>query len=70
MVYCNIYYVYVLVVPQSMKDNKENLRSNKGEWIGVSVAIGAAVFVITNEPVWIALGVAIGAAFEWVKRKK
>ena len=52
MVYCNIYYVYVLVVPQSMKDNKENLRSNKGEWIGVGVAIGAAVFVVTNEPVY------------------
>jgi hypothetical protein len=53
-----------------MKDNKENLRSNKGEWIGVGVAIGAVVFVVTNEPVWIALGVAIGAAFDWQKRKK
>ena len=69
MVYCNIYYVYVLVVHQSMKDNKENLRSDKDEWIGVGVAIGAAVFVVTNEPVWIALGVAIGAAFDWRKQK-
>tara|TARA_B100001758_G_scaffold205897_1_gene186379 strand:+ start:235 stop:447 length:213 start_codon:yes stop_codon:yes gene_type:complete len=69
VVYCNIYYVYVLVVPQSMKDNKENSRSNKGEWIGIGVAFGAVVFVLTNEPLWIAAGVVIGAAFDWQKLK-
>ena len=35
---------------------------NAGNWIGVGAAIGAAVFVATNEPTWIAVGVAIGAA--------
>ena len=37
------------------------------DWIGVGVALGAAVFVATNEPVWIALGVAMGAALGWQK---
>ena len=40
------------------------------DWIGVGVAVGAAVFVATNEPVWIALGVAIGAALGWQKPKE
>ena len=40
------------------------------DWIGVGVALGAAVFVATNEPVWIALGVAIGAALGWQKLKQ
>ena len=40
------------------------------DWIGVGVAVGAAVFVATNEPVWIALGVAIGAALSWQKPKE
>ena len=40
------------------------------DWIGVGVALGAAVFVATNEPVWIALGVAIGAALGWQKPKE
>jgi TPP-dependent 2-oxoacid decarboxylase len=35
---------------------------NGGKWIGISTAIGVAVFAATNEPVWIAVGVAIGAA--------
>ena len=40
------------------------------DWIGVGVALGAAVFVATNEPVWIALGVAMGAALGWQKPKE
>ena len=52
-----------------MEDNKENSRSNKGEWIGIGVAFGAVVFVLTNEPLWIAAGVVIGAAFDWQKPK-
>jgi len=39
-------------------------------WIGVGTAIGAAVFVATNEPTWIAVGVAVGAALSWKKPKK
>ena len=40
------------------------------DWIGVGIAVGAAVFVATNEPVWIALGVAVGAALGWQKPKE
>ena len=40
-----------------------------GMWIGVGSAIGAAVFVLTKEPVWIGVGVAIGAALDWGKPK-
>lgn len=40
-----------------------------GMWIGVGSAIGAAVFVLTKEPVWIGGGVAIGAALDWGKPK-
>jgi len=35
----------------------------------VGVAIGAALYAATNEPVWIAVGVAIGAALGWRKPK-
>lgn len=40
-----------------------------GNWIGVGVAIGAVIFVLTNEPVWIALGVALGAALGFSRKK-
>ena len=40
---------------------------NTGSMIGVSTAIGAAVFAATNEPTWLAVGVALGAAFSWRK---
>jgi len=46
------------------------INKNSGNWIGVGVAIGAVVFVLTQEPVWIAVGVAIGAAIESTFRKK
>ena len=32
-----------------------------GAWIGVGTAIGAALFILTREPVWIGVGVAVGA---------
>ena len=38
---------------------------NAGNWIGVGVALGGLVFVLTSEPVWIAVGIAIGAALDW-----
>ena len=37
--------------------------------VGVATAIGAAVFVLTREPVWIAIGVGIGAALDWERSK-
>ena len=43
---------------------------NAGNWIGVGTAIGAAVFVATNEPTWIAVGIAVGAAIGWLKPKE
>lgn len=46
------------------------INKNSGNWIGVGVATGAVVFVLTQEPVWIAVGVAIGAAIDWTYRKK
>jgi len=47
-----------------------NFHSDKAvNWIGVGVAIGVAIFVLTNEPVWIALGVAIGAALGFSQKK-
>jgi len=45
-------------------------KDHAGNWIGVGVAIGTALFVATNEPVWIAVGVAIGAAVGWRKPKE
>ena len=42
---------------------------NGGNWIGVGTAIGASVFVATNEPTWIAVGIAVGAAIGWRKPK-
>lgn len=54
-----------------MKENKEPEKSNyPGNWIGVGVALGALVFVLTSEPVWIAVGVAIGAGLDWKRPKK
>ena len=52
-----------------MKEKNQKL-GHSGNGIGVGVALGAVLFVLTNEPVWIALGVAIGAAFDWNKSKK
>ena len=53
-----------------MKKNKEPEKSSNTEnWIGVGVALGALVFVLTHEPVWIAVGVALGAALDWKKPK-
>ena len=42
---------------------------NSGNWIGVGVALGAAIFAFTREPVWIAVGVALGGAIDWTYRK-
>ena len=53
-----------------MKANKKPEKpSYAGNWISVSVALGALVFVLTREPVWIAVGVAIGAALDWKRPK-
>ena len=54
-----------------MKDKHKKFknRGNAGNWIGVGAAIGAAVFVATNEPTWIAVGIAVGAAVGWRKPK-
>jgi drug/metabolite transporter (DMT)-like permease len=50
---------------------KETKKSNyTGNWIGVGVALGGLIFVLTSEPVWIAVGVAIGAALDWKRPKK
>ena len=47
-----------------------NYHSDKaGNWIGVGVAIGAVIFVLTNEPFWIALGVAMGSALGFSLKK-
>ena len=51
-------------------DNRPENPQRADDWIGVGVALGAAVFVATNEPVWVALGVAIGAALGWQKPKQ
>ena len=54
-----------------MKDKHKKFknRGNAGNWIGVGTAIGAAVFVATNEPTWIAVGIAVGAAIGWRNQK-
>ncbi|MCH2345669.1 MAG: hypothetical protein MK321_14325 [Pseudomonadales bacterium] len=44
--------------------------TNRGDWIGVGVAIGAAVFAVTQDPVWIAVGVAVGAGLSWTRPRK
>ena len=44
--------------------------TNRGDWIGVGVAIGAAVFAVTQDPVWIAVGVAVGAGLSWTRERK
>lgn len=46
------------------------INKNSGNWIAVGVAIGATVFVLTQEPVWIAIGVALGGAIDWTSRDK
>lgn len=51
-------------------NEKNKKMANAGNGIGVGVAFGSVLFVLTNEPVWIALGTAIGAAFDWNKSKK
>lgn len=51
--------------------NKEPKKSmNVGNWIGVGVALGGLVFVLTSQPVWIAVGVSLGAALDWKRQKK
>ena len=51
-----------------MESKKKNV-DNSGNWIGVGVGVGAAIFALTGEPVWIAVGVALGAAIDWTYRK-
>ena len=51
-------------------NEKSRERQRADDWIGVGVALGAAISVMTNEPVWIALGVAMGAALGWQKPKE
>ncbi len=51
-------------------DKRPENSQRADDWIGVGVALGAAVFVLSNEPVWIASGVAIGAALGWQKPKQ
>lgn len=46
------------------------INKNSGNWIAAGVAIGAAVFALTQEPVWIAVGVALGAAIDWTSSDK
>jgi hypothetical protein len=48
-------------------DSDQETSRHAGNWIGVGTAIGAALFVLTDEPLWIALGVALGAALDWRK---
>jgi len=48
-------------------DSDQEASRHAGNWIGVGTAIGAALFVLTDEPLWIALGVALGAALDWRK---
>ena len=58
----------VLVDDCRMKqDADQETGRHAGNWIGVGTAIGAALFVLTDEPLWIALGVALGAALDWRK---
>ena len=51
-------------------DKRPENSQRADDWIVVGVALGAPVFVVSNEPVWIALGVAIGAALGWQKPKQ
>ena len=46
------------------------INKNSSNWIAVGTAIGAVIFVLTQEPVWIAIGVALGAAIDWTSRNK
>jgi len=38
-----------------------------GQWLVLGTAIGAAVFVVTDNPAFIGVGVAIGAALSYQK---
>ena len=49
------------------QDPDQETDGHAGNGIGVGTAIGAALFVLTDEPLWIALGVALGAALDWRK---
>jgi len=49
------------------QDLDQETGRNAGNWIGVGTAVGAALFVLTDEPLWIALGVVLGAALDWRK---
>lgn len=53
------------LVRKRHRDNKNAL------WIGMGVAIGAAIGVITdNLAVWIAIGAAVGLALTFVIRRR
>ena len=41
---------------------KSSTKYSTNAWLGVSTAVGAALFAATGESVWLAVGVAIGAA--------
>ena len=51
-------------------EDKPDVTTRNGNWIGAGTAIGAVLFVLTRDPVWIGVGVAIGAALEWRLPKK
>lgn len=44
--------------------------NNSAEWLGLGIAIGVAVFAVTDNPAFIAVGLAIGAALSWQKPGK
>ena len=60
----------VLVNDRRMKQAPDQEAGrHAGNGIGVGTAIGAALYVLTDEPLWIALGVALGGALDWLQRK-
>ena len=44
--------------------------NHSAQWLGLGIAIGAAVFAVTDNPAFIAVGLAIGAALSWQKSNK
>lgn len=44
--------------------------NHSAQWLGLGIAIGAAVFAVTDNPAFIAVGLAIGAALSWQKPNK
>ncbi len=44
--------------------------NHSAQWLGLGTGIGAAVFVVTDNPAFIAVGVAIGAALSYQKSNK